>query len=116
MALETEAKKIEFQMNNYMRLKQKQKFKPSYFTRSPSHTTMQDIEYHVSQEIQNHTKKIKSWNSMLKCDRWNLIKSYIETHDDKSLYTNIDKYKRALANGSIKVTYDIVKGIQSITL
>lgn len=106
MAVEVEAKKIEYQMNNYMKQKQKAKFKASYFTKPESCNSYDDIDSHIVQEKERFIKKIKTWNSMLKCDQWNLIKAYVDSSNDAVLKSMLKDFRHALLTGKINVSYD----------
>lgn len=117
MAVEIEAKKIEYQMNNYMKQKQKAKFKASYFTKSEACNTFDDIDSHIVQEKERYIKKIKTWNSMLKCDQWNLIKAFVEASNDTAMKAMLKEFRHALLNGKINVSYDKINNtVMSVSL
>lgn len=112
MAIEVAAKRLEYQMNVFMKNKKKKDFQPSYFTRGNASSTHDDLVSDIEQEHVRHAQKKKTWKTMLKCDQWALLQTYMKENNIKE----ISMYKQALVKGSITVVLDEGYKIKSVSL
>jgi hypothetical protein len=112
MAIEVEAKRIEYQMNIFMKNKKKKDFQPSYFTRNALSSNREDLENHIEEEHARHALKKKTWKTMLKCDQWSLLQEYLKENKIKDL----QMYKQALLKGVIDVKLDEAFKIKSASI
>jgi hypothetical protein len=96
-----EAKTLEYQMNKHLHDRYKATTKVS-FTKPSMMATLR-FENIVDEEILKNRKKAKTWNALNTCDKWNLIKEYYKSKNEK---INEKIIKQQLLSNELIVCFD----------
>lgn len=104
VAIPREARTLEYQLNQHLRLKTKGNAQRVSITTPSAHTSIDDL---IDKDIANRRAKKKSWNSMSACDKWACVKEYYknnkEPYDERVT-------KQMLLSKKLQVVYDSDEG------
>lgn len=92
-----DAKALEFQLNNHLRLRYKQQ------TRVTLHTPVNNTVEDISSFLSGQEKPKKTWNALPIYEKWKLVQAHT---DDPAL---LRQYKALLRQGKLSAVYDIEK-------
>lgn len=96
-----EAKTLEFQMNKHLHDKYKATTRVSFI--KPAVMGSVRFDTIVDEEILKNRKKAKTWNALNTCDKWNLIKEYYKSKNEK---INEKVMKKQLLSNELIVCFD----------
>ena len=96
-----EAKTLEYQMNKHLHDKYKATTRVSFI--KPSVMGVLRFESIVDEEILKNRNKAKTWNALNTCDKWNLIKDYYKSKNEK---INEKALKKQLLSNELIVCFD----------
>lgn len=96
-----DAKTLESQLNNHLRLKYKQKSRVTL--QGEQGMNSEEVDHLMSSLEKKNNGKKRTWKSLELYEKWRLITEYLQGKDG-----NVAEYKTLLRNNALDVTYDSV--------